>query len=64
MKTNSPAPEGKGAFSPKVTDEIVNDLKARIEQSQGRVEIRALPVINTEEVQMAGYFIIAQPRRK
>ncbi len=35
-----------------VAHEVVNDLEARIEQVQGRVEIGALPVIDAEELQM------------
>jgi PAS domain S-box-containing protein len=35
-----------------VTREVVSDLEARIEQVKGRVEVGALPVIDSEELQM------------
>jgi hypothetical protein len=68
MSTNLTTPKGKRAFAgeslPCKTRRVVNDLDARIEQLNGRGESGELPVIDAEEWQMAGFFIIAQPRRK
>jgi len=68
MNTNSTAPEGKRPFStdasPEVTPSVNNESEVPIEQTNGGVEGRKKKGIDVVELQMAGFFIIPQQRRK
>lgn len=46
------------ASLPKVTRRADKDVGTRIGKVKGRIEVGGLPVIDTEELQMAGYFVI------
>jgi uncharacterized protein with ACT and thioredoxin-like domain len=62
MNAKSITPQGKRAFavasSPKVTRRAVNDADARFGRGKRRIVVGGLPVVDAEELQMAGYFII------
>ncbi len=62
MNVNSKAQEGKRAISspslPKVTRDAANNDASPGGQVKRRIEIVEPPVLDADELQMAGYFVI------